>query len=416
MRPRRRLSAALFAVALSSLVGCGACSPTYVARAGWAEARILFARQSIEGLLARPELDAQTRAKLELVLAVRKFAANDLGLAVGDAYASFSIVPPGALLQVVSAAQKTKLVPYEWWFPVVGSVDYKGYFELADAQAEAARLDGEGFDTYVRPSVAFSTLGWFDDPVLSSWLRADPTRIAELLIHELLHRTWYVNGETAFNESLATFVGHVGAYEFFRAHDGPDAATTQRAAAAWQEALTDSKQWSAAVAELKALYADGARDGRAPDEILAARQAIFARLQKTETGQGAAPPPSAVSPSAAAAASKPTSTPAAGEPTPSPSPVPPPGRRPVTLNNAVILANYAYMRDLTAFDRIHVASGGDLKTTIARLREITRDATDPFDAVTRAAAALPPVPPSVVGAEAASTGAAVALRDAGRRG
>ena len=168
MRPRRRLSAALLAVALSSLVGCGGCSPTYIARSGWEEARILLARQSIEGLLARPELDAQTRAKLELVLAVRKFAANDLGLDVGDAYASFSIVPPGALLQVVSAAQKTKLVPYEWWFPIVGSVDYKGYFELVDAQAEAARLDGEGYDTYVRPSVAFSTLGWFDDPVLSS--------------------------------------------------------------------------------------------------------------------------------------------------------------------------------------------------------------------------------------------------------
>ena len=160
------------------------------------------------------------------------------------------------MLHVVSAAERTRLEPYEWWFPIVGSVDYKGYFELADAQAEASRLSGEGYDIYVRPSVAFSTLGWFDDPVLSSWLRADPVRIAELLIHELLHRTWYVSGETAFNESLATFVGHVGAVEFFRAHDGAEAATTQRAVAAWQETLTDSRQWAAAVAELKELYAD----------------------------------------------------------------------------------------------------------------------------------------------------------------
>jgi predicted aminopeptidase len=416
-RAQRSLRAVLLGVALSCLVGCGGCSPTYVARSGWEEARILLARQSIESLLQRPELDPQTRAKLELVLSVRKFAASDLGLDVGDAYASFSIVPPGALLQVVSAAQKTKLEPYEWWFPIVGSVDYKGYFELADAQAEAARLDREGYDTYVRPSVAFSTLGWFDDPVLSSWLRADPTRIAELLIHELLHRTWYVSGETAFNESLATFVGHVGAYDYFRSHDGPEAATTQRAAAAWREALTDSKQWSAAVAELKALYKDSAREGRPADEVLAARSAIFARLQKTETGQGAAPPPSAVSPQVAAAASQPTPTPLPGEPTPSPSPAPPPGKRPVTLNNAVILANYAYMRDLTAFDRILVATGGDLRAAIARLREITKDAKDPFEAVTRAAAELPEAPSSVAErAAAGETAAGAALRTAGRRG
>jgi len=411
-RHRRPLLAALLlGLALSSLVGCGGCSPTYVARSGWEEARILLARQSISGLLQRPELDPQTRAKLELVLAVRKFAADELGLDVGEAYASFSIVPPGALLQVVSAAQRTQLVPYEWWFPIVGSVDYKGYFEPEDAQQEAARLDREGYDTYVRPSVAFSTLGWFDDPVLSSWLRAEPTRIAELLIHELLHRTWYVSGQTAFNESLATFVGHVGTYEFFRMHDGPEAATTQRAAQAWREALTESQQWSAAVAELRALYADGARGGRPVDEILAARAAIFARLQKTEAGQGAVPPPSPAS--SAAAANLPTPTAVPGQPSPVPSPTVPAGRRPVTLNNAVVLANYAYMRDLTAFDRIHVASGGDLRATIARLREITDQADDPFAAVTRAAAALPPGAPRAV---EGGDGSAAALRAAARRG
>jgi predicted aminopeptidase len=375
----RRVRAALLFVLLSFLVGCGGCSPTYILRSGWEEARILLARQSIESLLKRPELDPDTRAKLELVMAVRAFAERDIGLDVGDAYASFSIVPPGALLHVVSAAERTKLVAYEWWFPIVGSVDYKGYFELADAQAEARRLDDEGYDTYVRPSVAFSTLGWFDDPVLSSWLRADPVRIAELLIHELLHRTWYVSGETAFNESLATFVGHVGAVEFFRAHDGSDAPTTKRAEAAWQRALVESGTWANAVAELKALYADGEREGRPVDEILAARAAIFARLQKTDAGQDAAPPPAAVSPAAAAAA--------ASEPQPTATPAgpPPPGRRPVTLNNAVILANYAYMRDLRAFQRIYESAGGSVRASIERLREITRDASDPFAAVTRAA-------------------------------
>src|SRR5262249_45036971 len=140
---------------LSSLVGCGGCSPTYVVRSAYEEGRILLARQSIDALLARPELDPETRAQLELVLAIRRVAADDLALKVGDAYASFSIVPPGALLHVVSAAERTRLEPYVWWFPIVGDVDYKGFFELPDAQAEAERLGHDGYDTYVRPSVAF---------------------------------------------------------------------------------------------------------------------------------------------------------------------------------------------------------------------------------------------------------------------
>jgi predicted aminopeptidase len=255
----------------------------------------------------------------------------------------------------------------------------------------------------VRPSIAFSTLGWFDDPVLSSWLRADPVRIAELLIHELLHRTWYVSGETVFNESLANFVGSVGAIEFFRAHDGPDAATTQRASAAWRTTLLESRQWSDAVAELKALYRSSAREGKPLDEVLAARSAIFARLQQSKAGREAAPPPppapaaplNGAAPAATAGAST-TPTPVAGSTgaPPAASALPVPGQRaPVTLNNAVILANYAYMRDLGAFDRIYQASGSDLPRAIARLREITKDAKDPFDAVVAAAPAAEGGPP-----------------------
>jgi predicted aminopeptidase len=377
-----RTRVALLAATLSFLVGCGGCSPTYILRSGFEEARILLARQSIDALLERPELDADTRAKLELVMAVRRFAADSLGLDVGEAYASYSIVPPGALLQVVSAAERTRLVPYTWWFPIVGDVDYKGYFELPDAEAEAKRLQGEGYDTYVRPSIAFSTLGWFDDPVLSSWLRSDPVRIAELLIHELLHRTWYVSGETAFNESLASFVGHVGAIEFFRAHDGPDAPTTRRAEQAWQDALRDARLWATAVAELKVLYATATRDGRPLDEVLAEREVVFARLRTNAAAAAAAA--AATAPPAQLPTPTPAPTPGEGGASPAPSPT----RRPVTLNNAVILANYAYMRDLSAFDRIHAATG-DLRATIARLRAITEDAKDPFAAVSDAADALP---------------------------
>ena len=211
----------------------------------------------------------------------------------------------------------------------------------------------------MRPSVAFSTLGWFDDPVLSSWLRADPVRIAELLVHELLHRTWYVPGETAFNESLATFVGHVGAIEFFHERDGGEAETTKRAVAGWQEALAESRLWTGAVEELDALYEASALDGRTLADVLAARAKIFAAVERGDVDDGALP----------------AATPAQG-----------PRRRrrtPVPLNNAVILANYAYLKDLSAFAAVYRAAGDDLRAAIARLRDLTEGAKDPFAALQR---------------------------------
>src|SRR5690606_1367974 len=165
---------------------------------------ILLGREPIRELLEEPELPAERKERLELVLSVRRFASDRLGLDVGGAYASYSEVPPGALLHVLSAAEQTRLVPYTWWFPIVGHVAYKGFFEEAEAREAQAELREEGYDTWVRGTVAFSTLGWFDDPVLSSWLQRDDVDLAELLLHELLHRTTYVEGATSFNESFAT--------------------------------------------------------------------------------------------------------------------------------------------------------------------------------------------------------------------
>lgn len=374
-RPRRGsalLRSLLPLAALLTLMGCGGCSPLYVLRSAYEETRILLARQSIEDLIENPELDPETRRKLELVLQVRRFAEAELGLHVGEAYASFSIVPPGALLHVVSAAEQTQLVPYTWWFPIVGSVDYKGYFELAEAEEEAQRLRSERYDTWVRPSAAFSTLGWFDDPVLSTWMRAGDVRIAELLIHELLHRTYYVSGHTDFNESLATFVGHRGAIAFFVARDGAEADTTQRAIADWQAALAESRLWGGAVARLEALYARGAAGDLPREQILADRQRIFTALEIGEDADvEAATPPGPVTvvpPPAGAAAS---SRPLARRRTPSP------------LNNAVILANYTYLKDLHLFEQVYDEAGG-LSAAIAHIRELTEDAEDPFAALAAA--------------------------------
>ena len=136
-----------------------------IARAAYEEGRILWNRKPIDDVLARKDLSPDVRTKLETVLAVRKFAAEKLGENVGGAYKSIAPVDQSAIVYVVMAAPRDSLEPYTWWFPIVGRVPYRGYFDESDALAEAASLEAQGLDTMVRPSIAFSSLGFFDDPL-----------------------------------------------------------------------------------------------------------------------------------------------------------------------------------------------------------------------------------------------------------
>jgi predicted aminopeptidase len=248
---------------------CG-CSLSYVLRAGYEEAKILWRRQPIERLLLSGDLDAATRAKLELVLAVRVFARDTLHLRVDGSYATFARVDAEQVVHVVTAAYRLRLEPYTWWFPVVGRVPYKGFFSRRSADAEVRELEAEGYDTSVRPSVAFSTLGWFADPLLSNLLRYDRVTLANVIIHELLHNTGYLPGHAAFDESFANFVGHRGAMAFFAAHD--DQPAYARATQSWDDALRFSDFLDQFITRLRGAYAAGA--------TLADRQRLFEAVQK----------------------------------------------------------------------------------------------------------------------------------------
>ncbi|CAN5724325.1 aminopeptidase [soil metagenome] len=250
------------------------CSPLYIARAGIEEARILSRRRPIPRVIEDPATPEDTRRKLALVLQAREFADHMLGLNTGESYTTYSYVDSDTLLLVVSGSRKDRFEAYTWWFPIVGRVPYKGFFRFPDAHREAARLEAAGFDAYVRPAGAFSTLGWFNDPLLNTLLRYDDVSLVSTVIHELLHNTMFIPGQVAFNESFANFVGDRGAIEFFCLREGAVERRCQQAQEGWADNLVYASFLSALVGDLEAIYR---RDDLSVETKLEMREVVFAR-------------------------------------------------------------------------------------------------------------------------------------------
>ena len=181
-----RVSLAAGAVVLVTSLA-SACSPMYVIRAGIAEAKILRARRPIPDVILDPATDDRTKTKLTFVVEARNYAIDVFELDVGRSYTSFSKLESDTLALVLSAARQDQLTPKTWWFPIVGTVPYKGYFNEDAAMREQVKLEEDGFDTFLRPTAAFSTLGWFADPLLSTLVRLDEVDLVETVLHELSH-------------------------------------------------------------------------------------------------------------------------------------------------------------------------------------------------------------------------------------
>ena len=248
------------------------CSPGYVIRAGIEEAKILSRRRPIADVIADPGTSPEIRAKLRLVTQARAFAEGQLGLAANESYTTYSWVDSDTLLMVVSAARKDKFEPYLWWFPIVGHVPYKGYFDFERAYSEARDLEQKGYDTNVRPSGAFSTLGWFNDPLLNTILRYDDVSLVETVVHEILHNSIYLSGQAGFNESLANFVGDRGSIMFFCAREGPGEKRCKDADTLWHDNLVFGAALSDLVAKLEGVYNNGSYT---TEEKLAQREVVF---------------------------------------------------------------------------------------------------------------------------------------------
>lgn len=332
---------------LTTLCLLPACSPTYILRAGYEEAKILWHRRPIAEILQRPNLEVTTRTKLEMVLRVRHFVEQELAFDVGGSYSSVTEVTKPPIVYVVTAARRTKLEAYEWWFPIVGRVVYKGYFDENEAKKEMLRLEREGYDTYLRAAVAFSTLGWFADPLLPQLLRYNEETLTNIIIHELFHSTFYLYGQTALNESLANFAGHRGAIAFFARDQGDEAAITRQARATWESELAISRFVAEAVERLKVLYDSPVSD----DEKMRQREELFTRLQEEFRNL-----PGPVRQNANFAS--------------------------VKLNNAVILHYLLYLQELALFEQIYQQNGRDLHAALARIIVAAKEEKeDPFSGV-----------------------------------
>ena len=326
----------------------------YVTRAGLEEISILQNREPIAELVADRTTDPAVRHALRLVLESRDYAAS-LGLEAKETYTSYSDVGRDTLLLVLQAAPKDCICPYTWKYPIVGRIPYKGFFDFAAARREADRLEARGYDVYLRPSAAFSTLGWFNDPLLSTALTRDSVELAATVFHEIAHNTLYVKSATPFNESFAQFVGYRSAESFFA--ERSDTANARQASDRLNDEMVLGEFYAALIARLDSLYAtkpDSAalEAGRAAAAVWARAELlgpVGARLRSYRLGNLPERP----------------------------------------INNARLIGATLYRTRLDLFDRWFERHGRDVRESVSGLKELMQGA-DGDTAFVRLERAVPP--------------------------
>ena len=198
----------LLLLALVLVSGCT--SLGYYAHVARGEASVLAHRRAIGKLIANPSTAPALARRLRLAQQARRFASTQLRLPDNRSYTTYVQLDRAYVAWNVFAAPRYGVQAVPQCFPIAGCVAYRGYFDHARAQRASARLRKHGYDVWMGGVPAFSTLGWFADPILSSMLRWDDDELASTIFHELAHQLIYVKGDTAFNESYATFVQREG--------------------------------------------------------------------------------------------------------------------------------------------------------------------------------------------------------------
>jgi predicted aminopeptidase len=204
-RPAQRFT---LLILLVGVVGCDTLG--YYSQAVSGQLSLLSARRELADVLADPATSEPLQQQLRTVIELRRFAEDVLSLPVEQQFSAYIQLDRDFVVWNVFVAPEFSLDPMTWCFPVAGCSAYRGYFSEQGARRYAGRMARQGYDTWVGGVAAYSTLGWFHDPVLSSWVFREEPRLAELVFHELAHLVLYVPGDTTFNESFATAVALEG--------------------------------------------------------------------------------------------------------------------------------------------------------------------------------------------------------------
>ena len=246
--PRLRL----LALVAMGLALCACSSLRYYAQAVHGQGELVLRRQPVRKLLRDPSTDPKLAARLSQALAAREFASRQLDLPDNRSYTTYVALRRPYVVWNVFATPRYSVQAVRHCFPIAGCVAYRGWFSKAAAEADAARMQRRGDDVWVGGVPAYSTLGWFADPILSSMLGWDDDELAGTIFHELAHQLIYANRDTAFNESFATFVQTEGLREW-RASRGlpPDDGRAQAMDDGFTRLVLDLRE------RLKALYASG---------------------------------------------------------------------------------------------------------------------------------------------------------------
>jgi predicted aminopeptidase len=252
----------------------------YYAQAVQGQYALWSGARPIDDWLADPALDPVLRGRLQQAQAIRRFAVSDLGLPDNGSYQRYAALQRPFVVWNVVATGQLSLEPVRWCFPIAGCVSYRGYYRQEQAQAYASVLRSEGFDVRVGGVPAYSTLGWFDDPLLSTFIHYPEAQLARLVFHELAHQVLYVAGDTPFNEAFATAVEEAGVARWLESHgDAAMRESERRSALRRQDVIALLEKHRAALA---ATYAQDMSDRckrRRKARILSALQQDYQALK-----------------------------------------------------------------------------------------------------------------------------------------
>lgn len=213
---------------IMALMAFNSCQMGYIINSAHQQFSMMTKRVDIKTELKKNNLSEDQRKKLNLALEAREFSFQKLKLKETDNYKTYINLNRPYVTWVVHGAYKWELKNYEWSYPFLGKMPYKGFFSEDEAIEESKKLEAQGFDTYVRGVSAYSTLGYFTDSVLSSMLNYKEHDLVNTLIHELVHSTLFIKNNADFNERLAVFIGNKGTELFYKQLEGENSKTVEQ--------------------------------------------------------------------------------------------------------------------------------------------------------------------------------------------